>query len=104
MHHTHAVAANRDTTSINVAAPPRVNPSGAMRNAGSAELRAIRLKRVDDVAAVATHPVMSASPQTTCPVTSDPAAWEWRMKIPQTSVRMANVYPTAGKRYFAAAE
>ena len=57
----------------------------------SAEFLGIRLKRVDEVAAVATQAVISPSPQTTCPVTSAPGQCEAMMNAPLMSVSMANV-------------
>ena len=69
----------------------RVNPAGLTEKESSAEFLGIRLKRVDEVAAVATQAVISPSPQTTCPVTSAPGQCEAMMNAPLMSVSMANV-------------
>jgi len=60
-----------------------------IENDASAELRGIRLKRDEAVAAVATQTVISPRPHTTCPVTSEPEVCDVRMKTPQMIVASA---------------
>ena len=77
------------TIDTSVATPACVKPSALIWNPLSSELRGIRLKRVEAVAAVATQAVISARPHTTWPVTKLPVPCDVRMKMPQTSVTSA---------------
>ena len=91
MHQTQAMAAIAETMKISSDDSARVNPAGLTEKESSAEFLGIRLKRVDEVAAVATQAVISPSPQTTCPVTSASGQCEAMMNAPLMSVSTANV-------------
>ena len=55
MHQTQAMAAIAETMKISSDDSARVNPAGLTEKESSAEFLGIRLKRVDEVAAVARH-------------------------------------------------
>ncbi len=67
--HTQAASDMMTGTAISAATVPRPKPRALIVPGVADELRGMRLKRVEAVAAVATQAVMSPRPQTTCPAT-----------------------------------
>ena len=79
-----------------------VNPLALISRLGEVLFSGISEKRVDTVAAVATHPVINPSPQTMCPATKNSAtSVSLKIAMPQMNVARATEYPRIGRKYLA---